>query len=206
NPRISPELANIILKCLEKNPENRYQSAKEIVVDVRRLMTGSAFVVSVKRATFWGRSRRSLAVVVMALLALLGLLWAFTVSRQRAVGVGRQGGSTRISSLAVLPLDNLSTDPAQEYFTDGMTEELISALAQISSLRVISRTSVMQYKGVHKPLTQIARELGVDGIVAGSVAHYTDSKRVRITAELIDAAADRNLWSQSYERDLGDVL
>jgi TolB-like protein len=97
-------------------------------------------------------------------------------------------------------------DPAQEYFSDGMTEELISALAQISSLRIISRTSVMQYEGVHKSLPQIARELGVDGIVAGSVAHFADSKRVRITAELIEAATDRNLWAQSYERDLGDVF
>jgi TolB-like protein len=106
----------------------------------------------------------------------------------------------------VLPLENLSADPAQEYFTEGMTEELINALAKISSLRVISRTSVMQYKGVHKPLPQIARELGVDDIVAGSVANFSPTKRVRITVQLVDAATDRNVWSQSYERDLADVF
>jgi eukaryotic-like serine/threonine-protein kinase len=206
NPRISLGLANIILKCLEKDPEHRYQSAKELVVDLRRMMTASIFVVPVPKTTFAAGSRRFLTLIVIALLVLLALFWALTVAHRRAVHVSGPAASTHISSLAVLPLDNLSADPAQEYFTDGMTEELISALSQISSLRVISRTSVMQYKGVRKPLPQIARELGVDGIVAGSVAHNADSKRVRITAELTDAATDKNLWSQSYERDLRDVF
>ncbi len=110
----------------------------------------------------------------------------------------------RIESLAVLPLDNLSGDPAQEFFADGMTEALIATLAQIGALRVISRTSVMQYKGVRKPLPEIARALNVDAIVEGSVLRSGD--RVRITAQLIAAADDRHLWAQSYERDAGDVL
>ena len=139
------------------------------------------------------------------MIAFFVLLSVFTVGRWRAHIKGRTAVS-HITSLAVLPLENLSADPAQEYFTEGMTEELINALAKISSLRVISRTSVMQYKGVHKPLPQIARELGVDDIVAGSVANFSPTKRVRIRVQLVDAATDRNVWSQSYERDLADVF
>jgi TolB-like protein len=113
-------------------------------------------------------------------------------------------GAQRIRSLAVLPLENLSNDTGQEYFADGMTEQLITDLAQISALKVISRTSVMQYKGALKPLPQIAQELGVDAVVEGSVQRSGD--RVRITAQLIDARADQHLWARSYERDLRDVL
>jgi len=109
-----------------------------------------------------------------------------------------------IQSIAVLPLENLSRDPEQEYFADGMTEALITNLAQIRSLRVVSRTSAMQYKGVRRPLPEIARELRVEGILEGTVARFGD--RVRITAQLIEAAADRHLWAGSYERDLRDVL
>ena len=205
NSRISPELANVIMKCLERDPDNRYQSAKEIVVDLRRLTTASAFVAPVTKIPPHGRLRRTLPIFVIAMIAFFALLSAFTVGRWRA-HVRRPTASAQIGSLAVLPLENLSADPAQEYFTDGMTEELISALAKISTLRVISRTSVMQYKGVHKSLPQIARELHVDGIVEGSVATFPQTNRVRITVQLVEAATDHNLWSQSYERDVGDVF
>jgi TolB-like protein/DNA-binding winged helix-turn-helix (wHTH) protein/Tfp pilus assembly protein PilF len=110
----------------------------------------------------------------------------------------------RIESLAVLPLENLSGDPAQDYFADGMTDELITEVAWISSLRVISRTSIMQYKGVHKPLAVIASELGVDAVVEGTVVR--SGQKVRITAQLIRARDDRHLWSGKYERDLGDIV
>jgi TolB-like protein/DNA-binding winged helix-turn-helix (wHTH) protein/Flp pilus assembly protein TadD len=109
-----------------------------------------------------------------------------------------------IRSLAVLPLENLSGDAAQNYFSDGMTDELITDLAQISALRVISRTSVMTYKGARKSLPQIARELNVDAVVEGTVLRAGD--QVRITAQLIDASTDKHLWSQSYEGDLRDTL
>jgi len=112
--------------------------------------------------------------------------------------------SHAIRSLAVLPLESLSNDPLQDYFADGMTDELISDLGQISALRVISRTSVMAYKHAHKPLPQIARELNVDAIVEGTVLRSGD--QVRITAQLIDASADKHLWSQSYEGELRDTL
>ena len=110
----------------------------------------------------------------------------------------------RIESIVVLPLENLSRDPEQEYFADGMTEALITNLAQIRALKVVSRTSAMQYKGVRKPLPEIARALQVDSVVEGTVARF--GNRVRITAQLIEAATDRHLWAQSYERDLSDVL
>jgi len=116
-------------------------------------------------------------------------------------------GSTRnfkIKSLAVLPLENLSKDPEQEYFADGMTDELITDLAKIGSIRVISRSSVMRYKGIKKSLPEIARELNVDAVVEGTVLRSRD--RVRITAQLIHAQNDRHLWAESYERDLRDVL
>ncbi|MGA2429663.1 MAG: tetratricopeptide repeat protein [Candidatus Acidiferrum sp.] len=109
-----------------------------------------------------------------------------------------------IRSLAVLPLESLSSDASQDYFADGMTDELISDLGQISSLRVISRTSVMGYKHAHKPLPQIARELNVDAVVEGTVLRSGD--QVRITAQLIEAAADKHLWSRSYEGELRNTL
>ena len=112
--------------------------------------------------------------------------------------------SNRISSIAVLPLENLSHDPEQEYFADGMTEALITELAQISTLRVISRTSIMQYKGVRNPLPQIARELNVDAVVEGAIQRSGD--RVGITVQLIYAPSDRHLWAKPYERELKNVL
>jgi TolB-like protein len=110
----------------------------------------------------------------------------------------------QIHSLAVLPLQNLSAEPAQEYFSDGMTDALITDLAQIGSLKVISRTSSMQYKQTKKSLPEIARELHVDGIIEGTVQRSGD--RVRITAQLIHGPSDKHLWANSYERDVRDVF
>jgi adenylate cyclase len=110
-----------------------------------------------------------------------------------------------ISSIAVLPLDNFSGDPKQEYFADGMTDELTTDLAKISALRVISRGSVMRYKGAQRPPTpEIAKALNVDAVVEGSVMRSGD--KVRITAQLIDAPSDKHLWAESYERETRDVL
>ncbi len=112
--------------------------------------------------------------------------------------------SAPIRSLAVLPLDNLSGDPSQEYFADGMTDELITELARIPNLRVVSRTSVMAGKGSRRPLADIARQLDVDAIVEGSIVRSGD--RIRITAQLIDARTDRHLCAQSFEGPASDVL
>ena len=109
-----------------------------------------------------------------------------------------------LNSIAVLPLENLSGDPSEEFFADGMTDQLMTDLAKVHSLRVISRTSVMQYKGATKPLPEIARELNVDAIVEGSVIR--SGERVRVTAQLVRASTDQHLWAETYDRDRGDVL
>ncbi|MBV9676280.1 MAG: winged helix-turn-helix domain-containing protein [Acidobacteriaceae bacterium] len=114
------------------------------------------------------------------------------------------GKSSEIRSLAVLPMENLSNDLSQEYFTDGMTDELITALGTISGLRVISRTSMMPYKHTRKPLREIARELNIDAVVEGTVLR--SGEQVRITAQLIRAAADEHVWSRSYQGDVRDTL
>jgi len=135
--------------------------------------------------------------------ATLALLFGFNVGswRDRLLSRGR---APHIESIAVLPLENLSRDPSEEYFADGMTEALITDLGKIGALRVISRTSVLRYKGTNKPVPEIARELHVDAIVEGSVQRFGD--RVRITANLLHATTDRHLWAESYERDVRDML
>jgi len=138
-----------------------------------------------------------------ALAAVMILCFVFNVGGVRNWIFGRPTVRS-FRSLAVLPLANLSSDPAQDYFADEMTEELITQFSKLGDLKVISRTSVMQYKGTRKPLPQIARELGVDAIVEGAV--QLSGQRVRITAQLVDAATDKHLWAEDYDRELSDVL
>jgi TolB-like protein/DNA-binding winged helix-turn-helix (wHTH) protein/tetratricopeptide (TPR) repeat protein len=144
-------------------------------------------------------TRKLVIALVLALLtsSILGFALYHRLSRRRAI-------AARVRSIAVLPLENLSHDPEQEYFADGMTEALIDDLSKIEALRVISRTSVMQYKATRKSLPEIASELRVDAIVEGSVQRSGD--RVRISAELIDGVSDAHLWEQSFDRDLSNVL
>src|SRR5208337_4001349 len=203
NARISPELERIILKCLQKEPEDRYQSAAELEVDLRQLATievprsGTA----VRRLPIWRRHRGVATALALVLSAILVGLSVWRWREQQAGG----NGPGRIQSLAVLPLQNLSGDPQKDYIADGMTDLLIADLSQLSALRrVISRTTMMQYKGTRKPLPQIARELSVDVVIEGSVLSSDD--RVRITAQLIQGATDKHLWGRSYERDTQDVL
>ena len=147
-----------------------------------------------------GRFAWKMLGIAMALVLLVLAVWIFFWrSRQPANTLSLNP----VRSLAVLPLENLSSD-SQDYFADGMTDELITNLAQISALRVISRTSVMQYKGVRKPLPLIARELNVDAVVEGTVLR--SGQQVRITAQLIRAPADKHLWAESYEGNLRDTL
>lgn len=144
------------------------------------------------------RPRKMLVAVPLLVVAIaIVLILVSTVSR-------RATATPPVRSIAVLPLANFSGDPAQEYFVDGMTDELITDLAKIGTLRVISRTSVMSYKGTSKSLPEIARELNVDGIVEGSVTR--SGQRVRITAQLLYGPTDKHLWAETYDRDLGDVL
>ncbi len=140
------------------------------------------------------------ALIVLLAIAVAYLFYEIKVKRPEA----EIAQVSAIRSIAVLPLENLSGDPEQDYFSDGMTEALIAELSQIGALRVISRTSVMQYKKAPKPIPQIAQELNVDAIVEGSVLRAGD--RVRITAQLIKAEPEKHLWAQVFERDLVDVL
>jgi eukaryotic-like serine/threonine-protein kinase len=203
NPRISPELELVILKCLEKQPEHRYQSAKEILADFRRLATRTPSAKVLIPTSVPNRSRAILVAGAagIAVIVAIALALSSDTLRRRLFGAAP---TAQIHSLAVLPLENYSRDPEQDYFADGMTEALITDLSKISALRVISRTSAMQYKGVKKSLPEIARELQVDAVIEGSVERAGD--RVRITAQLIQAKNDEHLWADSYDRDLRDVL
>jgi TolB-like protein/DNA-binding winged helix-turn-helix (wHTH) protein/Tfp pilus assembly protein PilF len=145
-----------------------------------------------------------LALTAALMVALVSLLLTFNVAGLRDRLLRHTVPVPKIESIAVLPLENLSHNPEEEYFADGMTDALIAELGQIGSLRVISRTSAMRYKKSNKPLPQIARELNVDAVIEGSVFRAGD--RVRITAELIGAVPERHLWARNYERDLRDVL
>jgi TolB-like protein/DNA-binding winged helix-turn-helix (wHTH) protein len=148
----------------------------------------------------FGRVAKVLAVVfLVAIASAVALSWNGV--RERLFGRRR---APRIQSLAVLPLVNLSGDRDQDYFADGMTEQLITDLGKISELRVISRTSVMQYKGTKKPLPEIARELNVDALVEGTVLRSGDN--LRITANLVQASPEKHLWAESYESEMGDIL
>jgi serine/threonine protein kinase/Tfp pilus assembly protein PilF len=199
NAQATAELERIVGKCLEKEREQRYQSARELVIDLRNFKreseTGQARVATL-RARLTSQLWLAATVLVMLVVAALGYLLLFRGAPSAV--------SPEIKSVAVLPLENLSGDPAQEYFADGITESLINNLARIRALKVISRTSVMRYKASRKSLPEIARELNVDAVIEGSVQR--SGGRVRVTAQLIHAATDAHLWARDYERDLTDVL
>jgi serine/threonine-protein kinase len=187
NPTVPAGLERVITKALKKKPQERHQRASELRAELSR--------VRGEIGPHWGRRVALAASGLMLLLAVLG--W-----RIGWLQPGLRSGQIR--SIVVLPLANLSADPEQEYFADGMTEQLTADLGQISALRVISRTSALHYKGTKKKLPEIARELDVDAVVEGSVERSRD--QVRISAQLIEALTDRHLWAKSYERDLRDVL
>jgi TolB-like protein/DNA-binding winged helix-turn-helix (wHTH) protein len=144
-----------------------------------------------------------IAALVAAVLAGSALISGITVHYVRGVNASK-GKASASTSLVVLPLENLSGDKEQDYFADGMTDDLIANLAKIRSLRVISRSTAMAYKGTHKPLPQIASELNADAVVEGTVMRV--GNRVRITAELVQVSTDRHLWADTYESQIGDVL
>lgn len=187
-PELDPRWESVILRCLQTAPGLRHESARAVLSDLEEEPSGPP--------------RRQWRHYALAAVAMLALLLGLNFHRIRdRLNRARPGP---IKSVAVLPLENLSGRPDQDYFAQGMTEVLITDLAKISALRVISRTSVMQYQGTHKPISQVAHELNVDAVVEGSV--LLSGGHVRITARLIDARNDTRIWGDDYERDLRDVL
>ena len=198
--QIPPELERIILKCLEKEPARRYQTADDLCVDLERFISPSTTTAPVGLP----RRRRGLRLAAPALAGLFTVLLAVLLSDQwRRHRNGPHG--TDLLSIAVLPFENIAHDAEQNYFADGMTEELITALTKIGALRVISRSSVMGYRTAPKTPAEIAKELSVGaGSSSGSVLR--SAQRVRVSARLIEAASGQNLWAESYDRDLRDIL
>lgn len=187
NPDISKPLADVIHKALQCNAESRYQTAgdmDEALANVQRLNTTRRWV----RRSLWGAVAAGIAALSIAFLNL-----------------SETPPPASIRSIAVLPFVNLSGEPSQEYFVDGMTDGLINALGRVSALRVTARTSVMGFKGSKKPITEIARDLNVDAVLEGS-ALLVSPDRVRVTVNLIDPRTQTQLWSTQLERNLGDVL
>lgn len=202
NAAVSPGLEHIILKCLEKDSENRYQTAKEVAVDLRRQADPTSAGFGSPDPPRFRRNRIVLIALAIGIPAAAGLLWTGSLLLRDQFFV--HASVKRITSLAVLPLENLSGDPEQQYFVDGMHDALIADLSKIGALRVISRTSVMRFKGTSKSVPDIGRELGVDAVIEGSVMRA--GNQVRITAQLIQAPTDTHLWAESYDGDLRNVL
>ena len=205
-PQLPPGLRTVIERCLEKEAGHRYQRASEVgaaLETAHSQQDPSSFAVSASASAADSRKRSLWIIGVIVVAVLAAALLAANVGglRDRAF---HRASAPGIHSLAVLPLENLSGDPQQQYFADGMTEELTTELSQVSSLRVVSRTSAMRYKGTQKSVPEIARELNVDAVVEGSVEREGD--RVRITAQLVQGANDTHLWAKGYERDFRDSL
>lgn len=192
---------SVIERCLEKDPARRYQKAGEVREALEAVQTGAG--LPVLPALRYAVKRHWKLGLAAALVAIIGVLAALDVGGLRSrLLAGAAGPAFR--SLAVLPVANLSGDPEQDYFADGMTDALIADLSKIGSLRVINRMSVMRYKNTRKSLREVASELDVDAVLDASVVREAD--RVRVTAQLGEAATERNLWAESFEREMSGIL
>jgi eukaryotic-like serine/threonine-protein kinase len=211
-PDLPRPLEKIIHKAMAKSPQERYQSMEDLLADLEALrdsiISGSGngpAILAAQRSSTRRRARLLASAAVLGTLLVLAAGWrVWKGGPSPFQGTPAASSGVEAISIAVLPLENLSNDPTQEYLADGMTEALITDLAKTGGFRVISRTSVMQYKGSTKSLREIAGELNVNRVVEGSVLQVGDE--IRITAQLIDAATDEHLWAQSYQERLTDVL
>jgi eukaryotic-like serine/threonine-protein kinase len=195
-PDTPAQLRAVVSRCLEKEPGRRYQRASEVQAALEAIQNPASTTIAPVPP-----SRGRTATIVLAAAAVAVITLAYFTWRPANDSTT---GDAAIQSLAVLPLTNFSRDPDQDYFADGMTEALIADLAQIRAVRVISRTSVMRFKGTKLGVPEIGRELNVDAVLEGSVQR--EGSRVLVTTQLIHAATDRHLWAKSYERDMRDVL
>jgi len=211
NPNCPPKLAALISKTLERNPDRRYRSAAEMREDLKQLLrerqTGITTVSSKTARPLSSREHVQIrtkaliaALTTVAVLAIAAGLWV-TASRKRSVPPKVSAGTV---SIAVMPFVNMSSDKEQEYFSDGLSEELLNHLMRIPGLRVAARTSSFQFKGKNEDLRTIALKLNVSNILEGSVRK--EGQKVRITAQLINANDGFHMWSETYDRDLSDVF
>ena len=206
NRNISPGLERIVSHCLEKDPEQRFHSAHDLAFDLEALSDVLAPAAGAQplRSGPAGRRRTVLAASGVATASLL-ILAAILLWRTRGgKTVTTSASGTDRKSIAVLPFQNLSPDPENAFFADGMTEDILTQLAKIKNLKVISRSSVMRYKGTQKPIREIASDLGVATVLEGSVRRA--GNQVRIVGQLVDARTDEHLWAETYDRDLKDVF
>ncbi len=197
-------LKAVVSRLLAKNPDDRHTSAAEVRADLTRLAASSdtIAIAPVVRRVSIVRTRAAWAALAIAL-TLVGYLVA--KGRHRSPAPKAPEAQALIKSIAVLPLDNYSGDPSQDYFAEGMTDELTAKLASISQLRVISRGSVMQFRRKDRPpAPEIAAKLNVDAFIEGSVSR--DGEKVHITAQLIDARADKHMWAKTFDGSSRDVL
>ncbi|UCH62610.1 MAG: adenylate/guanylate cyclase domain-containing protein, partial [Fidelibacterota bacterium] len=197
---VAQQIRDKVDATLESLGEQRLKNIKEPVTVYRLVLPweGEAAPSPLARSARWKLGAIRWIGIGAAVLLVVVVAWWLSSRGAPTIESGE------ITAIAVLPLENLMNDPAQDYFVDGMHEALITSLARLSALTVISRTSVMQYKGAPKPIPEIARELNVDAVVEGSVLHADG--RVRITAQLIGAQPERHLWADEYDRDLRDIL
>src|SRR5208283_1097040 len=208
NPSVSARLDDIVLKALEKDPALRYQNASEIRTDLQRLQRGSETSRGVRSSdigrgadssamgTNLSRKLGVLAVVLLLSTAVGGYFWR---SRRH---VGTAGVNT--ASIAVLPFADMSAGKDQEYFSDGLAEELTNDLAKVPGLKVAGRSSAFQFKGKNEDLRTVGQKLNVDNILEGSVRR--EGSRVRITAEVTKATDGFQLWSEEYDTELKDIF
>jgi serine/threonine-protein kinase len=202
-PTVPALLDRVVRECLAKDPEDRWQNAHDVADELRWISNPAEAAAIGRRPRRASRVRRWALAAIVALAALA--IGAIVLWQSGAWPPAGSRAPSAIDSVAVLPLESLSGDTSQDYFAVGLTDSLINELAQIGTLRVISRTSVMRYKGTRKPLREIARELNnVGAIVEGTVMR--EAGRVAVTVRLIDTASDVQIWSQSYDRDLTDIL
>jgi len=201
---VSAPLDDAVMRALAKSPMDRFSSAREFADALTAQPAAATFDRAVKREPATKRSRRT-RVVALGIVGLVAVAAVYAFAKYGPSSSADGNGAPVIRSIAVLPLDNYSGDSTQDYFAEGITDELTSALATISQLRVTSRGSAMQFRGKNRPSTpEIAKTLKVDAVVEGSVAR--SGNKVRITAQLIDARADKHLWAKSFEGSSSDVL
>jgi serine/threonine protein kinase/Tfp pilus assembly protein PilF len=189
---VPPELEKMIIRCLEKDRSKRYQQADEMIADLKSIQQNLSDSITISSKP--GKWRWILALVIF-LLAVVGLYLFYSRSGP---------SSTNQKTIAVLPFKNLSDSKEDEYFSDGITEDILTQVSKISDLNVISRTTIMQYKNTQKSLKQIGEELKVGVVLEGSVRHA--GNRIRVSSQLIDAEADRHLWAETYDREMKDVF